>query len=536
MKTICAMAFFFCSIALGCSSSPENAPDSTPQNGGNMPPDAGNSPDSRADTMNGQDAGTDNIAIDAENTDTGNVSDAGASAPLTATVTYPFLLPNPTKQTDYFPTEFAHLLGKPLAWTDISTSLVCFSIMNPNASSTSVNLYADLTGYSTPFDQYVNVPAHSTIKPCVNPIAALGPLYALSSEVPGQVHARVTAQGDATPILDDVHKVTIATGQTDFFGKFSGQGWTNLFRYESVFSMPADAAVQMLLAPIAARSRWGTFGEGGYGMHTLNGSPVPMLPIASVVPPANYLYDRAYFVAGEMVTLRLTGVSCTGCTSQAVDFFALNQDEFTQFEPSPCAGGIGTIVNGANSPAGATFKITAPSDGWYYFVFRNICSNTYPTTISFDRTGTHADTVIDTLSAIFNQLKAQGITYTSIAASFFDPSSSQTIRWPRASLTDNTANCVDGSMLFASLVEAFQLEPVVTFVQGHAFMSVRQTPGNQNVWPVETTMLGTSTFEEAMSKGIDEITADTHLHSANVSGQATHGAPPGAPQMPQPPR
>jgi hypothetical protein len=73
----------------------------------------------------------------------------------------------------------------------------------------------------------------------------------------------------------------------------------------------------------------------------------------------------------------------------------------------------------------------------------------------------------------------------------------QRVRLPRESLQDGEANCIDGTLLFASLLEAASLSPAIVLVPGHAFIAW-ETWKQKDEWRfLETTMIGKATFEEA---------------------------------------
>jgi|GEM_PF-3029441 hypothetical protein len=107
------------------------------------------------------------------------------------------------------------------------------------------------------------------------------------------------------------------------------------------------------------------------------------------------------------------------------------------------------------------------------------------------------------IKAIYNTLKAQGITYSSTTISF--PAGSQKIRYPSASLQEASANCIDGTVLMASAMEAIGLQPLIVLVPGHAFLGWRALDGSTTSEFLETTMIGTSTFEEALNQGTTEF-------------------------------
>lgn len=449
--------------------------------------------------------------------------DAGAPR-LQASVTYPFLLRHGS--TDYFPTVFAHLLGQTLDWTDISTSLTCFTLKNPTDDPADVTIRVDLVGYSTPLEQSVTVGANSTSTPCINPTPALDRLYQLNSPIPGQVQATATAVGATSPLLDEVHAVTITTGETVFEGKQTSAATVPLYRDQAVLSMPKDPGVQALLAPAAQKSAWGTFGVGGYSMHLdAQRNPMPRLPVTRTIANGGLQFDVAYFTAGESLNLSLDAVTCGSCVTPTTDFYVFDQTQFEHLSTSSESDMPPAVVAATGSAAGAQFTITAPSDGSYYFAFVNQAADGNARDVTYHRTGTQADTAIDTLQSIYEELQSFGITYDSVAFSFFDPSSTESVRWPATVLTDRAANCIDGSMLFASALEALQLEPVVVFVPGHAYVAVRNAPGAQLVWPLETTMLGTAPFASALLEGIDEYqdSAITHLAEMDVKAARLAG-------------
>ena len=75
--------------------------------------------------------------------------------------------------------------------------------------------------------------------------------------------------------------------------------------------------------------------------------------------------------------------------------------------------------------------------------------------------------------------------------------SGQRVRLPSESLTGGQANCIDGTVLMASLLEGFSLNPAIVVIPGHAFLGWETWP-NSHVWRyLETTMIGTNNFQEA---------------------------------------
>jgi hypothetical protein len=106
--------------------------------------------------------------------------------------------------------------------------------------------------------------------------------------------------------------------------------------------------------------------------------------------------------------------------------------------------------------------------------------------------------------AIYEALKADaGITYVNSTVNFNPEQSARTqrVRLPRQSLEEQQANCIDGTLLFASLLEAASLNPALVIVPGHALVAW-ETNKQSGQWDyLETTIVGESTFDEARVLG-----------------------------------
>ena len=117
-------------------------------------------------------------------------------------------------------------------------------------------------------------------------------------------------------------------------------------------------------------------------------------------------------------------------------------------------------------------------------------------------------TVEGQVNAIFAALKQRGLTYVNSWFSFGPDRRSQfhqRVRLPRESLKDKQANCIDGTVLFASLLEAVSLSAAIVLVPGHAFVAWEtkcdiQGNGNNQWRFLETTVIGSDPFENACKR------------------------------------
>ena len=122
--------------------------------------------------------------------------------------------------------------------------------------------------------------------------------------------------------------------------------------------------------------------------------------------------------------------------------------------------------------------------------------------------------------AIFDALQADGgITYVNSTVNFNPDQSARTqrVRLPRQSLAEQQANCIDGVLLFASLLEAASLSPALVIIPGHALVAW-ETGKNSGQWEyLETTKIGLAPFEEALSLGKQQATTFEGLANAEQS-------------------
>lgn len=106
------------------------------------------------------------------------------------------------------------------------------------------------------------------------------------------------------------------------------------------------------------------------------------------------------------------------------------------------------------------------------------------------------------VKAIYEALAEQGIAYVNSIIDFTPERgmNNQRVRKPSEALADRSANCIDGAVLFASLIEAISLNPAIVIVPGHAFVAW-ETGRNTGAWRyLETTVVATDSFDGACAQ------------------------------------
>jgi hypothetical protein len=129
------------------------------------------------------------------------------------------------------------------------------------------------------------------------------------------------------------------------------------------------------------------------------------------------------------------------------------------------------------------------------------------------------------VKALFDELKARGMTYVMDPDVTAEESFVQRTRLPAEVLASTNAQCLDGTLLFATLMEAIGIRPIVVLVPGHAFVgwhTVAKDGTKVTGEPlfVETTMVGNSSFEDAVTVATQRVVEELKAGSFK-SGAAT---------------
>jgi len=120
------------------------------------------------------------------------------------------------------------------------------------------------------------------------------------------------------------------------------------------------------------------------------------------------------------------------------------------------------------------------------------------------KTGLYAEITRDQVKAVYDALQARGIGYVSAATS--DPFG-QVVLYPNQTLRRKMANCIDGAILFASVLERIGINVDLVIIPGHAFIGYRTWKDAETYEFVETTMAWNGgTFTQANQSGNKEYT------------------------------
>lgn len=105
--------------------------------------------------------------------------------------------------------------------------------------------------------------------------------------------------------------------------------------------------------------------------------------------------------------------------------------------------------------------------------------------------------------AIYNTLRKLGVRYAklSLPSVYGDELATHRIRLPGETLRLRQANCIDGSVLMASLFLRLQLRTYLVINSTHALVAVALDPAGKTILTIETTYLPHHDFEAALAEG-----------------------------------
>ena len=139
-----------------------------------------------------------------------------------------------------------------------------------------------------------------------------------------------------------------------------------------------------------------------------------------------------------------------------------------------------------------------------------------------------APDVRDQVGAIYAALALEKIDYVDSRIAFGAGigQTLQRIRLPRESIDTKSANCIDGTVLMASLLEATGLDPFLIIVPGHAYLGFRTEANGTELEYVETTVLSNKTFEESSKIAADRTAKESAILKLDVRELRAKGITP----------
>ena len=121
------------------------------------------------------------------------------------------------------------------------------------------------------------------------------------------------------------------------------------------------------------------------------------------------------------------------------------------------------------------------------------------------------------VQAIYDTLKNNyKITYINAPIAYSGKEeSSQRVKLPKEAINLASANCIDGTVLFASALESVGINPKLVITPGHAFLCWDVNEKGEMVDCLETTMIGNSDYIDANNKGLDEYREEVNNGNFN---------------------
>ncbi len=139
---------------------------------------------------------------------------------------------------------------------------------------------------------------------------------------------------------------------------------------------------------------------------------------------------------------------------------------------------------------------------------------------SFDGYQGGADDVYEQAFAVWNVLQRQGIKYSSITTPSAESKKvlAQHVRSLEDSIANTQANCVDGSVLFASVFRKLGLKTFLVIIPGHCFMGIVQDEAAKKLLIVETTVIGSVDLKQlSLDRGINSLMSGRKNNASRTS-------------------
>jgi hypothetical protein len=126
--------------------------------------------------------------------------------------------------------------------------------------------------------------------------------------------------------------------------------------------------------------------------------------------------------------------------------------------------------------------------------------------------------------ALWKALSKRDVRYSNITATAASSEKvhSQHVRLIDESINNAQANCVDGSVLFASLLRKVGIEPYLVLIPGHCYVAFQVDKQGKEIAALETTLIGASL--EGDAKEVDELSDVVDEDEVTEASWATFSA------------
>lgn len=390
-------------------------------------------------------------------------------------LSYPPLFPG-----DRFPTAFSHLIGSPVL--ALSLPLVELTLTNSGSAAAFASVEVELSSYSTPATQSVQIPPGGSVDLELSPALDLVKLFAQTSDVPSNI--RTTVRVGGAIVAQQTHQVIV-------LGR-NGLLLTQANPYAAVFVTPNDkaGAVAQLLAAAAQQMP----GKAMVGYQSLAAKPLTTSIAVGYVHA-----EPVYLLAKQQICGTLTTVQ--GGLDADLDVYAFDETNYQAF----LAGQVALpLLHRADAVSGATFCFSAVADGWHYLAYYNTPDNFLSRSMTRSRDASHHEGTLMQAEALFAAVQKRGMSYVNTPGGAFW-SGVQSVKYPSETWAQKTGNCIDGTLLFAAAFEALGMRPVLVLVPGHALVAVRSWSNEDTLIPLETTMVGSGSFDGAWQQGTQTV-------------------------------
>jgi hypothetical protein len=396
----------------------------------------------------------------------------------------------------YFPSLIAHLLGSSIYGQQFD--FACFKMTNTSSEGIDFRIGVEVVGYSSEAVDYSYLLPGEEKSICLNPIFDSQQIQSLRQSVRSSLKINYAINGST-----DLKEESIDLEMMPF--NMMPHGYIDAM-YQSVFVTPNSQWIQDIQDDVNRNSIYGGFGVGGFGEYLEINKDYDTLDIPDgyqqqlesiILKQDEFLtinfqsiYSNSAFLSGEIEQAFLHIVDNSGNIVYQQDVDA-NLNSIVVFQANNFES-YGIVV------------------GLYSSAVANINQ------IKYNRNVSKSEKALDYLQAIFYTLRALNISYANIN-SFED---AQIIRSPNDVVRSGAANCLEGTLTFASIAELFEInsQVITSFVNGHAFYGLIDEDGT--VWPIETTVVGdfTFTFEDALILGINQQSC--WFQGVNCSGSS----------------